>query len=124
MCKRGDIYMAKLSKEYDGSLQAGDRPVLIVSNNKANEFSPVITIVPITSNLKKKWLPTHVVLKCCGLPRKSIVLAEQITSINKSCLVNKLGSIEKTDYEKLVETAIGIQLANLEENQYEVRRNF
>ena len=51
MCRIGDIYTAELDADIEGSLQSGIRPVLIISNNKANEFSPVITIIPITSRL-------------------------------------------------------------------------
>lgn len=109
MCQIGDIYMASLNAE--GNLQSGTRPVLIVSNDKANEFSPVITIVPITSKLGKKKLPTHVFMTSCGLERPSIALAEQITSINKSKLIKKVGSIKQTIYEKQIKNAIEIQLS-------------
>ena len=73
MCRNGDIFMAKLEEDVDGgSIQAGLRPVLIVSNDKANQFSPVITIVPITSKIiGKKKIPTHVLLTNCGLPQQS-----------------------------------------------------
>ena len=109
MCQIGDIYMASLNAE--GDLQSGIRPVLIVSNDKANEFSPVITIVPITSKLGKKKLPTHVFMTSRGLERPSIALAEQITSINKSKLIKKIGSIKQTIYEKQIKNAIEIQLS-------------
>jgi len=110
MCyKRGDIFWAKLGEETEGSLQTGARPVLIVSNDKANEFSSVITIIPITSKMKKK-LPTHVLIKECGLEKPSIALAEQITSINKERLERKIGSIQQTVYVRLVKKAIEIQL--------------
>lgn len=111
MCKIGDIYMATLNTDSEGSLQSGVRPVLIVSNDKANEFSPVITIIPMTSKLGKKRLPTHVYMNRCGLERPSIALVEQITSINKSSLTKKLGSIKQTMYEEQIKNAIEIQLA-------------
>lgn len=85
--------------------------MLIVSNDKANEFSPVITIIPITSKLGKKKLPTHVYMKSCGLTKPSIALAEQITSINKSRLTKKVGSIKQTIYEKQIKNAIEVQLS-------------
>ena len=111
MCRNGDIFMAKLEEDVDGgSLQSGLRPVLIVSNDMANKFSPVITILPITSKMGKKNLPTHVRLKGCGMVRQSIILAEQITSINKSRLIRYIGSIKKTEYEGKVKQAIGVQL--------------
>lgn len=78
MCRRGDIYIARLDKDAEGSLQSGNRPVLVVSNDMANKHSPVITVVPITSQMGKRKLPTHVRIEDCGLPKPSIVLGEQI----------------------------------------------
>lgn len=93
MCiTRGEIYMARLDEDEEGSLQSGIRPVLIISNNKANKFSPVITVVPLTSNLKKKKLPTHVAVDGCGI-RPSLVLAEQIMSLNQSRLLRRMGKL-------------------------------
>lgn len=89
--KNGDIYMADLPDDRGGSLQSGSRPVVIISNDLANAYSPVITILPMTSKTEKKKLPTHVVIKDCGLKKCSIVLAEQIMSINK----NQLGIVNK-----------------------------
>lgn len=109
-CKKGDIFWAELGEEREGSLQAGARPVLVVSNDKANEFSPVITIIPITSKMCKAKLPTHVLIKECGLSKPSIALAEQITSLNKDRLGRKIGSIQQTAYVSLVKKAIEIQL--------------
>lgn len=111
MCRNGDIFMAKLEEGVNGgSIQTGFRPVLIVSNDKANQFSPVINIIPITSKLGKHKLPTHVLIKGCGLLQISIALVEQITSINKSQLSRYMGTIKKTEYEMKVKQAIGIQL--------------
>ncbi|WWR21055.1 type II toxin-antitoxin system PemK/MazF family toxin [Lachnospiraceae bacterium JLR.KK009] len=110
MCRRGDIFWAELGRDADGSLQAGGRPVLVISNDKANEYSPIITIIPITSKMNKAKLPTHVLIEACGLTRPSIALAEQITSINKGRLGRKIGSIQQTAYVGLIKRAIGIQL--------------
>lgn len=110
-CKRGDIFWAELKGEIGSSMQAGKRPVLVVSNDKANEYSPVITIIPITSKMGKSNLPTHVLIEECGLSKPSIALAEQITSINKERLGRKIGSIQHTVYVGLVQKAIGIQLS-------------
>lgn len=107
--RKGDIYMANLGED-EGSLQAGLRPVIIVSNDLANEHSPVITVIPMTTK-KKKRLPTHVYIQDCGLPRPSLALAEQITSINKSKMITKMGSIQQTVYEKQVTSAIKVQLS-------------
>ena len=110
MCRYGDIFWAELGRDADGSMQTGGRPVLVISNNKANQHSPVITVIPITSKMCKAELPTHVLIKECGLKKPSIVLAEQITSINKDRLERKMGSIQHTVYVGLVKKAIGIQL--------------
>lgn len=112
MCRNGDIFMAKLEEDVDGgSIQAGLRPVLIVSNDKANQFSPVITIVPITSKIiGKKKIPTHVLLTNCGLPQQSIALVEQITSINKCRLIRYMTTIKKSQFESQIKRAIEIQL--------------
>lgn len=109
-CKKGDIFWAELGDNQEGSLQAGVRPVLVVSNDKANEHSPVITIIPITSKMGKAKLPTHVLIEECGLKQPSIALAEQITSINKDRLDGKIGSIQSTVYVGMVRKAIQIQL--------------
>ena len=110
MCRRGDIFWAELEGEAGSSMQAEARPVLVVSNNKANQYSSVITVIPITSKMGKTKLPTHVLIKECGLSKPSIALAEQITSINKDRLDRKIGSIQHTVYVGLVKKAIGIQL--------------
>ena len=110
-CKRGDIYMARLSADEDGgSLQEGMRPILIISNDKANEHSPVITIVPLTSKLRKHRLPTHILINKCGLIKPSLVLAKQIMLLNKTILERKLGSIKEIVYESQVDRAIKVQL--------------
>ena len=112
-CKNGDIFMADLPEDREGSLQSGIRPVLVISNNLANFHSPVITIIPLTSRTHKKPLPTHVVIneRGFGLEKRSVVLAEQIMSINKKQLKRKIGSISATAYVEKVKKAISIQLS-------------
>ena len=111
VCKRGELYMARLSADEDGgSLQEGIRPILIISNDKCNEHSPVISVVPLTTKLHKHNLPTHVLIEGCGLKRKSLVLAEQIISLNKTRIERYIGSIKESVYEKMVDQAIRIQL--------------
>lgn len=116
LCRNGDIFMARLPEETEGSIQAGERPVLIVSNDLANRYSPVINILPLTTSQTKADLPVHVAIEDCGLLGKSIVLAEQITSINKWSLLEKMGSIRQTRYEWGVREAIEIQLNLLRRN--------
>lgn len=111
MCRKGDIYMTQLDIQTEGSLQGGRRPVIVISNDAANRFSPVITVIPVTSRTEKKRLPTHVYIRDCGLDRPCIALAEQITSIDKSRLKRWMGNIHKTDYETQIKKAIEVQLA-------------
>lgn len=109
-CRKGDIFWAELEGEAGSSMQTGRRPVLVISNDRANQHSPIIPIIPITSKMGKAKLPTHVLIEKCGLSKPSIVLAEQITSISKNKLERKIGSIQKTIYVGLVRKAIQIQL--------------
>lgn len=93
--KRGDIYYADLSPVV-GSEQGGVRPVLIVQNNIGNRYSPTVIAAAITSQTDKNKLPTHIELDCkrCGLSRDSIVLLEQIRTIDKRRLREKMGSLD------------------------------
>ena len=87
MCKRGDVYFADLGENIGSCKQGGFRPVLVVSNNRANEHSPVITIVPLTARVyKKRQLPTHVFIPrwSAGLNKHSMALAEQVETIDKN----------------------------------------
>ena len=103
--KRGDIYFADLGSysEHKGSIQCGVRPCIICGNNIQNRFSEVILISPITSSKTKKSIPTHLELRAseCNLKADSIVLFEQIQTIQKSQLINKVGSISDTMLEKV-----------------------
>lgn len=96
MCRNGDIYITRLDMQPEGSLQAGIRPVIVISNDMANKFSPVVTVIPVTSKVKKKKLPTHVHLNDCGLDGPCTAMAEQITSIDKDRLGKWIGSIKNT----------------------------
>ena len=91
--KRGDIFNADLGYGV-GSEQGDLRPVLVVQNNVGNRFSPTIVVTPITSNLHKTKIPTHVVIpRSCGLEKDSLVLVEQIRAIDRSRLEDYLGSV-------------------------------
>jgi mRNA interferase MazF len=98
--RRGEIYYADLSPVI-GSEQGGLRPVLVIQNDIGNKYSPTIIVAPITSRLSKKPLPTHLPLSACGLPNDSIALCEQIRTIDKSRLQEKLGEIGEKDREAL-----------------------
>lgn len=109
MIQRGDIYYADLSP-VTGSEQGGLRPVIVIQNDKGNQYSPTVIVAAITSNIKKTKLPTHIVLpEIEGLSKKSIVLLEQIRTIDKSRLSNKIGSID-SEYMHKINEAILISL--------------
>lgn len=91
---RGDVYYANLSPS-EGSEQGGSRPVVIVQNNLGNKHAPTTIVVPLTSRLAKKPLPTHIeVGTSCGLLCDSVALCEQIRTIDKSRLTTKLGLVD------------------------------
>ncbi len=90
--KRGNLYIADLDP-VKGSEQGGSRPVLVVQNDSGNQYSPTVIIAAITSQ-KKPYLPTHVYLYGVDeLPRNSMVLLEQIRTIDKSRLIEYMGKI-------------------------------
>lgn len=92
--KRGDLYYADLSPVI-GSEQGGVRPVLIVQNNVGNKFSPTIIAAAITSQLDKAKLPTHIAIPAnsFGLSKDSVVLLEQIRTLDKRRLKEKIGEL-------------------------------
>jgi len=94
--KRGDIYYADLSPVI-GSEQGGIRPVLIVQNDIGNKFSPTVIAAAITSQKEKSRLPTHIQLPSleCGLSRDSVVLLEQIRTIDKKRLKERMGRLDE-----------------------------
>ena len=108
--KRGDIFYADLSPVV-GSEQDGIRPVLIVQNNLGNKFSPTVIVVAITTQ-KKPMLPTHIpVLKeKYGLPKNSIILTEQVRTLDKSRLKEKIGEFD-TEIMERVKKALKISLS-------------
>ena len=94
--KRGDIYYADLSPVV-GSEQGGVRPVLIVQNNVGNRFSPTVIAAAITSQQSKAKLPTHIPLYSgtSGLSKDSVVLLEQVRTIDKRRLKEKMGTVDE-----------------------------
>ena len=94
--KRGDIYFADLSPVV-GSEQGGVRPVLIVQNDVGNKHSPTVIAAAITSRLDKTKLPTHIDINAdrVGLARDSVVLLEQIRTIDKRRLGEKMGHLDE-----------------------------
>ena len=105
---RGEIYYADLSPVV-GSEQGGVRPVLIVQNDVGNRHSPTVIAAAITSQHDKSKLPTHIEVSAnkCGLAKDSIVLLEQIRTIDKKRLKDRMGELDYTAMNK-VDTALSI----------------
>ena len=108
--KRGDIYYADLSPVI-GSEQGGVRPVLIVQNDIGNRYSPTVIAAAITSKMSKTRLPTHIDIIGCaeefGLAKDSVILLEQIRTLDKKRLKEKMGHIDGEIMEQ-VNSAIGV----------------
>ena len=106
--KRGDMYYADLSPVI-GSEQGGVRPVLIIQNDVGNKFSPTVIAAAITSQTSKNKLPTHINIdsKEYGLMKNSVILAEQIRTMDKSRLKEKIGQVDETIMGQ-VNNALGI----------------
>nr|WP_283244929.1 type II toxin-antitoxin system PemK/MazF family toxin [Gehongia tenuis] len=94
MIRRGDIFYADLNPTI-GSEQSGVRPVLVVQNDIGNKYSPTVIVAAITSRINKAKLPTHIEVsaKEYGLTKDSIVLAEQVRTIDKKRLQERIGSL-------------------------------
>jgi mRNA interferase MazF len=101
--KRGDVHFADLGNDGVGSEQNGTRPVLIVQNNIGNRFSPTVVVACITSNIYKTTIPTHV------LWDNNLILCEQIKTIDKSRLREKMATLSPLMMDK-VNRAIRISL--------------
>lgn len=93
--KRGDVYFADLSPVV-GSEQGGVRPVLIIQNDIGNRFSPTVIIAAITAQIQKAKLPTHVEIdaKRYGFDRDSVILLEQVRTIDKQRLTDKITHLD------------------------------
>ncbi|MBP3800787.1 MAG: type II toxin-antitoxin system PemK/MazF family toxin [Clostridia bacterium] len=107
--KRGDMFYADLSPVV-GSEQGGVRPVLIIQNDVGNKYSPTVIAAAITSQQNKTRLPTHIEIdsSSCGLKSNSVVLAEQIRTIDKSRLKEKIGHITDEKIIDKVNNALGV----------------
>lgn len=100
--KRGDVFFADLSPVV-GSEQGGQRPVLIVQNDVGNKYSPTVIVAAITAKISKAKLPTHVEIhkEDVGLLKDSVVLLEQIRTIDKKRLIQQLGTLSPDLMEKV-----------------------
>ncbi len=108
--RRGDIYYADLAPVV-GSEQGGLRPVLIIQNDVGNRYSPTVITAIITGQIKCRHLPTHVVLaaSACGLPKTSVVMLEQVRTLDKGRLQQYVGHIGM-DLMLQVNAALGISV--------------
>ncbi len=108
--KRGELYYADLSPVV-GSEQGGVRPVLVIQNNVGNKYSPTIIVAAITSQINKAKIPTHVELnsKDYGLPKDSVVLLEQLRTLDKRRLKEKIGFVDSLKM-KNIDNALLISL--------------
>lgn len=107
--KRGDMFYADLSPVV-GSEQGGIRPVLIIQNDLGNKYSPTVIAAAITSQTGKNRLPTHIVINAeqNGLKADSVVLTEQIRTIDKSRLKEKIGHIDDDKIIGKINNALGV----------------
>jgi mRNA interferase MazF len=112
--KRGDVYFADLSPVV-GSEQGGVRPVLVIQNDIGNRFSPTVIVAAITAQIQKAKLPTHVEIdaKRYGFERDSVILLEQIRTIDKQRLTDKITHLDDEMMEK-VDEALQISLGLIE----------
>lgn len=113
--KRGDIYYADLSPVI-GSEQGGVRPVLIVQNDIGNKYSPTVIAAAITSQINKAKLPTHIEISALeyGLLKDSVILLEQIRTIDKKRLREKIGRLDDELMDKVNEAlSISFGLADI-----------
>ena len=108
--KRGDVFFADLSPVI-GSEQGGTRPVLIIQNDIGNRFSPTVIIAAITAQIQKAKLPTHVEIdaKKYGFERDSVILLEQLRTIDKSRLTDRITQLDAKLMQE-VDIALGISL--------------
>ena len=109
--KRGDMFYADLSPVI-GSEQGGIRPVIIIQNDLGNKHSPTVIAAAITSQLGKNKLPTHIEIggENAGLKTNSVVLAEQVRTIDKSRLKEKIGHISDENLIKKINSALELSI--------------
>ena len=109
--KRGEIYIADLDPIV-GSEQGGERPVLVIQNNVGNTYSPTVIVLAITSRYqKKKNMPTHIPIESSDLAMSSMVLVEQVRTIDKTRLIHYIGRASKESMEavdKALKISIGV----------------
>ncbi|MGN0326585.1 MAG: type II toxin-antitoxin system PemK/MazF family toxin [Lachnospiraceae bacterium] len=109
MYKFGDLYYADLPLLPGSCMQQGRRPVVIVSNNKFNQYSTMVSVAPLTSKLGKHPIPTHVNISGYGLKRESIILVEQTRPLDQCRLQEQIGTIMDQQMRNKIWQALMIQ---------------
>lgn len=117
--QRGEVYFAELSPVV-GSEQGGIRPVLVIQNDIGNRFSPTVIVAAITAQIQKAKLPTHVEItaKKHGLERDSVILLEQIRTLDKQRLTDKITELDKETMKKIdqaLEISLGLKFKDIYE---------
>lgn len=115
--RRYEIWFADLGDHYGTSVQSGNRPVLVISNDVGNQYSRTVTVIPMTTKLKRMDMSTHIILTeedCCMFRpqtlQDSVLLAEQITTIAKSALCGRLCRVTSRERKQEIEQAVAAQL--------------
>lgn len=115
--RRGDILLVNLRHidEITGSIQSGTRPVLVVQNDRGNKHSTTLICIPLSSTKKIRLLPTHIPitnleLKNGYIKNESIILCEQITTIDRKMVIKKVGTINPEILENQIKEALQISL--------------
>ena len=118
MIKRGELYYADLSPVV-GSEQGGIRPILIVQNDTGNKYSPTVIAAAITSKINKAKLPTHIEINAneFGLIKDSVILLEQIRTLDKKRLKSRIGELTPSTMQK-VNVALMISLGFFPQDDY------
>ena len=111
--RRGDILYVDMGGQYQGSMQGGMRPVVVVSNNMANRHSTIITVVPLSTKInKKRNLPTHVFVSAYrsdGLNQHIIALCEQVTALDYGRIIENMGKVDENTLARITE-AVQVQV--------------
>lgn len=117
--RRGEVYFVDFGKDKTTHKQCGIRPAVIVSNNRGNGHGPTVTDVPLTGNIHKRpEMPTHVQIplsSCIGLKRPSMALAEQVDTVDKIKVKDKIGEIHDNLLMEQITVALQIQIGVFEE---------
>lgn len=109
--KRGDIWYARLPSHGTGSVQRGDRPVLVVQNDYISKRSPTVIVAVITSQIKRTDLKSHVILHKVKLPKKSMVACEQVFTLDRKALFIYRCTLDETTM-KTVDRALRYCVTN------------